>query len=232
MKRVLFWRVFLPYLVIVPILFLSLDLYLSSVIRDSFISKLRDSLTIQGRLISTGKLEITTQVSYPAGDSSNHYEVTDEFQLQGTTGGPPPNVSSNPSGLSGTWMAVKGSGGITQLIVTESSGALQIHPYGACSPTDCDWGVQPASEFSDSPTSSTPVGLQSSINETFASRFLQGHFIQGSTGETLLEITTQTTFAKGDPRYDYELTEDFQPSTTGMPSFSMNSASSLLASAG
>jgi two-component system, OmpR family, phosphate regulon sensor histidine kinase PhoR len=52
MKRVLFWRVFLPYLVIVPILFLSLDLYLSSVIRDSFISKLRDSLTIQGRLIA------------------------------------------------------------------------------------------------------------------------------------------------------------------------------------
>ncbi len=52
MKRVLFWRVFLPYLVIVPILFLSLDLYLSSVIRDSFISKLRDSLAIQGRLIA------------------------------------------------------------------------------------------------------------------------------------------------------------------------------------
>jgi two-component system, OmpR family, phosphate regulon sensor histidine kinase PhoR len=52
MRRVLFWRVFLPYLVIVPILFLSLDIYLSSVIKDSFISKLRDSLTIQGRLIA------------------------------------------------------------------------------------------------------------------------------------------------------------------------------------
>jgi len=192
------------------------------------ISSSTDSKTVQGHLSGTGTLEITTQISYPQSSSSNNYEVTDEFQLQGSTGGPAPNVPSNPSTLTGTWTAVKSDGGLTEVIITESGGAFQIHPYGACSPTDCDWGVQPAFQFSDSPTSSTPVGFQSSINQNFASRFLQGHLILSSTGETLLEITTQSTFAAGDPRYDYELTEDFQLATTGSPSFSMNPASSSL----
>jgi hypothetical protein len=192
------------------------------------VSSPTDNKTVQGHLTGSGTLEVTTQISYPQGGPDNNYEVTDEFQLQGSTGGPAPSVPSNPPSLAGTWTAVKSDGGLTHVIITESGGALQIHPYGSCSPTDCDWGVQPASQFSDDPTSSSPVGFQSSINQMFASRFLQGHLILGSTGETLLEITTQSTFAKSDPRYDYELTEDFQPSTTGMPSFSMNSASSSL----
>jgi hypothetical protein len=192
------------------------------------ISSSTDNKTVQGHLVGTGTLEITTQISYPQGGSNNNHEVTDEFQLQGSSGGPSPNVPSNPSTLTGTWTAVKSDGGLTQVIITESGGAFQIHPYGACSPTDCDWGVQPASQFSDNPTSSTPVGFQSSINQNFASRFLQGHLILSSTGETLLEITTQSTFAAGDTRYDYELTEDFQLATTGSPSFSMNPASSSL----
>jgi len=192
------------------------------------VSSSTDNKTVQGHLTGSGTLEVTTQISYPQGGPDNAYEVTDEFQLQGSTGGPAPNVPSNPPSLAGTWTAVKSDGGLTHVVITESGGVLQIHPYGSCSPTDCDWGVQPASQFSDDPASSSPVGFQSSINQSFASRFLQGHLILGSTGQTLLEITTQSTFAKSDPRYDYELTEDFQPSTSGTPSFSMNSASSSL----
>jgi len=192
------------------------------------LSSSTDNKTVQGHLTDNGTLEVTTQISYPQGGPDNNYEVTDEFQLQGSTVGPAPNVPSNPPSLAGTWTALKSGGGLTHVVITESGGELQIHPYGSCSPTDCDWSVQPASQFSDHPTSANPVGFQSSINQTFASRFLQGHLILGSTGETLLEITTQSTFAMRDPRYDYELTEDFQPSTTGMPSFSMNSASSSL----
>jgi hypothetical protein len=192
------------------------------------ISSSSDNKTVQGHLSGTGTLEITTQISYPQGSSNNNYEVTDEFQLQGATGGPAPKLPSNPSALTGTWTAVKSEGGLTQITIAESGGAFQIHPYGACSPTDCDWGVQSATQFSDSPTSSTPVGFQSSINQGFASRFLQGHLILSSTGETLLEVTTQSTFVASDARYDYELTEDFQLVTTGSPSFSMNPASSSL----
>ena len=192
------------------------------------VSSSTDNKTVVGHLTGSRTLEVTTQISNPQGVPDNNYEVIDEFQLQGSTGGPAPNVPSNPSSLADTWTAVKSDGGFTHVVITQSGGTLQIHPYGSCHPTDCDWGVQPASQFSDDPASSSPVGFQSSIDQTFASRFLQGHLILSSTGETLLEITTQSTFATRDPRYDYELTEDFQPSTTGMPGFSMNSASSSL----
>jgi two-component system phosphate regulon sensor histidine kinase PhoR len=52
MKRVLFRRILLAYLIIVPLLLISLELYLSSVIKDSYISKLRESLIIQAHLIA------------------------------------------------------------------------------------------------------------------------------------------------------------------------------------
>ncbi|MEW6418285.1 MAG: two-component system histidine kinase PnpS [Nitrospirota bacterium] len=52
MKRVLFRRILLAYLIIVPLLLISLELYLSRVIKDSYISKLRESLIIQARLIA------------------------------------------------------------------------------------------------------------------------------------------------------------------------------------
>src|ERR1700747_1026752 len=55
------------------------------------VSSSTDSKTVQGYLSGAGTLEITTQISYPQGSSSNNYEVTDEFQLQGSTGGPAPN---------------------------------------------------------------------------------------------------------------------------------------------
>src|SRR3990172_9074363 len=52
MKRVLFKRILFPYLILAPLLIISLELYLSSVIKDNYISKLRESLTIQAHLIA------------------------------------------------------------------------------------------------------------------------------------------------------------------------------------
>ncbi len=52
MKRVLFKRVLLTYLIIAPLLLISLELYLSSSIKDNYISTLRTSLITQARLIS------------------------------------------------------------------------------------------------------------------------------------------------------------------------------------
>ncbi len=52
MKRVLFRRILITYLIIAPLFLISLELYLSSVIKDNYISKLRESLIIQARLIA------------------------------------------------------------------------------------------------------------------------------------------------------------------------------------
>jgi two-component system phosphate regulon sensor histidine kinase PhoR len=52
MKRVLFRRILLIYIIIAPLLLLSLELYLSREVKDSYISNLEKSLVIQARLIA------------------------------------------------------------------------------------------------------------------------------------------------------------------------------------
>lgn len=52
MKHVLFRRILLAYIIIVPLLFIPLGIYLSKVIKDNHISKLKESLGIQAGLIS------------------------------------------------------------------------------------------------------------------------------------------------------------------------------------
>jgi hypothetical protein len=183
-----------------------------------------DTKFIQGHLTGAGTLEITTQIKFPQGSPNNNYEVTEEFQL-GTTGAQPP---ANGSGLFGNWTIIKSDGGLAQVIIGESGGTLDVHAYGTCSPTDCDWGTQSGSQFSASTAASTPIGFQATYQFSFASAYLQGHLISSSTGETLLEITTQTTFATRDPRYDFEQTEEFQLSSASPASFSLTSASAAL----
>ncbi|PYX40233.1 MAG: hypothetical protein DMG81_06925 [Acidobacteria bacterium] len=171
-------------------------------------------------------LEITTQVVFAAGDPRTKYEATEEFQI-GTATLPAP-AAANSSELSGTWTSTIPTAGITQVIIADAGGNFQVHPYGACSPTDCDWGSHPASQFSNSPTSTAPVGFQLTMDLGFKTAYMQGHLITGPTGQAWLEVTTQSTFAKHDPRFDYELTEDFQLNSTAPSSFSMTSASANL----
>ncbi len=52
MKRILFRRIVLAYLVIAPLLLIILELYLSGTIKDNYISNLKDGLIIQARLIA------------------------------------------------------------------------------------------------------------------------------------------------------------------------------------
>ena len=52
MKRVLFRKILISYLIIAPILFVALELYLSNAIKSNYISKLRENLLIQSRLIA------------------------------------------------------------------------------------------------------------------------------------------------------------------------------------
>lgn len=52
MKRVLFKRILLFYIIVTPLLVVVLELYLSDVIKNNYIEKLKDSLITQARLIA------------------------------------------------------------------------------------------------------------------------------------------------------------------------------------
>ncbi|HWR57875.1 MAG TPA: ATP-binding protein [Thermodesulfovibrionales bacterium] len=72
MKRVLFKRILVSYLIMAPILFLFLELYISDVVKSNHISGLRESLIIQANLIAE-------RISYPAADLDDfcrRYKVT------------------------------------------------------------------------------------------------------------------------------------------------------------
>lgn len=52
MKKGLFRRILVSYIIIVAVLFIALELYLSSVIKHNYVSKLRENLIVQSRLIT------------------------------------------------------------------------------------------------------------------------------------------------------------------------------------
>ena len=46
--------------------------------------------------------------------------------------------------LLGDWYNVDSStGGLVRIVITEVAGQIMVHPYGACTPTPCDWGEVP-----------------------------------------------------------------------------------------
>ncbi len=71
MKRFLFRRIVLAYLVITPLLLGILELYLSGTVKDNYISNLKDSLTIQAHLVAD---------QIPSGDNQNLDQFCREFK--------------------------------------------------------------------------------------------------------------------------------------------------------
>jgi two-component system phosphate regulon sensor histidine kinase PhoR len=71
MKRVLFKRIIITYLILAPLLLVSLELYLSRAIKDNYISNLKESLIIQARLIAD---QIPVSPTQNLDDFCKHYK--------------------------------------------------------------------------------------------------------------------------------------------------------------
>jgi len=71
MKHILFRRILISYLIIAPLLFLFLDLYLSNVVRSTHISELTQGLIVQGNLVAE---EIPSTLPVNLDDFSRKYK--------------------------------------------------------------------------------------------------------------------------------------------------------------
>lgn len=60
-----------------------------------------------------------------------------------TTIEPHPTVSGTIADFPGLWINIDAAtSGITQVEIQAVSNGLSIHPWGSCTPTDCDWGAR------------------------------------------------------------------------------------------
>jgi hypothetical protein len=78
-----------------------------------------------------------------------------------------------------------------------------MRPFGACSPTDCDWGSQFA-QYSDARQL-----LQAEFNPGFAIKTVEASIVRGGRRDGQLMLTHRTRFTDGSGRRDYSLTEYF-----------------------
>jgi hypothetical protein len=66
-----------------------------------------------------------------------------------------PAFAGPASTMVGTWVADSSSNGITRLVIAETGNTYEVHGFGKCSPTDCDWGKKPMTTYGSSVSDAT-----------------------------------------------------------------------------
>ena len=78
--------------------------------------------------------------------------------------------------LVGTWVNVNSATrDIVKVVLTDNGGALQVHGYGACSPTPCDWGQVPGEAYAASVSGGAAVAFSANYAFGFKNTILTGH---------------------------------------------------------
>jgi hypothetical protein len=108
--------------------------------------------------------------------------------------------AQSDSALVGTYKPKVGNGGLAELVLTDANGVLQVHGYGSCSPTLCDWGTVPGVIYSANVSSTAGNSFTASFDFGFATEILTGTL--NATGR-LMTINEYIEFAPGDGRDNY-----------------------------
>lgn len=114
---------------------------------------------------------------------------------------PPTGVT----GLVGTWYNTNPStGGIVKFVVTQTASGLTFKSYGACTPTPCVHTTVVAYPHSAGVSSDTAIGFTSYRNDTFKYTRFSALRVGAN-----MRLDAFSTFAAGDTRKDYVLSETF-----------------------
>jgi hypothetical protein len=111
--------------------------------------------------------------------------------------------------LSGTWKNLdEGTRGLTMLGIRVVDKAVFVHAWGACHPTDCDWGEVPAVPYARD-VSSTPSEATIALAATFKTSFEESVLtIRPENGS--LRVETITRFTDNSGRNSYTATNTFR----------------------
>jgi hypothetical protein len=107
-----------------------------------------------------------------------------------------PEVVVAPGELVGTWNNIdRSTDDLVKIVIAAKSGGITVNPFGACSPTPCNWGVAPGIAFAANVSSSEPVAFCAAYNFGFSTVTVVGHLPRN---EMLVE--TFTVFTDGSRR--------------------------------
>jgi outer membrane protein assembly factor BamB len=101
--------------------------------------------------------------------------------------------------LLGTWVNCDAAtAGLVKLIIAASGAGVQVHAFGACTPTPCDWGTVPGIAYAADVSSGTAVAFSAQYQFAFKKTIVVGHVDAGS-----LLVETFDHFTDGSGRSSY-----------------------------
>jgi hypothetical protein len=105
--------------------------------------------------------------------------------------------------LNGTWFNVNArTRGLAQIEIHDK----KIHPYGACHPDPCDWGVLKAKSFASTVDSGFAVALMAKQNTSFS----DSEITLSLEHDGRLRAEVFTHFTDGSGRADYRSVDYFE----------------------
>jgi hypothetical protein len=117
------------------------------------------------------------------------------------------------SQFSGDWTNVDtNNGGITTISIGISGESANVHAWGKCHPTDCDWGTVPAIAFAPD-VSSDLVGQAQALMAIFDAGFSETTLFIDLQGNRL-SVQSYTRFKDSSGRSNYASSDTFQKSSS------------------
>jgi len=112
-----------------------------------------------------------------------------------------PSATISPAPLLGTWTN-KTSENVVKAVITDTAGKFEVHLYGACVPTPCDWGAVAGMPYSATVSGGAAVAFSANYSFSFSTVIVIGHL---AGAELVLE--TLTHFTDGSGRADFYFSE-------------------------
>jgi hypothetical protein len=97
-------------------------------------------------------------------------------QLPETAKAPFKPAASSLSRLVGTWQNIDAATqSIGSVVLTNQQGTLEVHVFGACSPTPCDWQQVPGQVYDASVSGGPAIAFTATYNFGFKNTIIAGH---------------------------------------------------------
>jgi hypothetical protein len=99
---------------------------------------------------------------------------------------------------------------VTRASLQNQDSSLQLHVWGKCIPTDCDWGTTNATAYAGGVASSEATDVRS-VEAIYKNSFDEVTVVLKLTDKSTMNVETRTHFTDNSQRSDYQSTDTLLP---------------------